>query len=239
MSDLLQRTGELKTQAKNRRDLKRYDRAAALLKQAIHLASDEYETTNVPEWRATLVSELADCWGILGGIERRWALDAASDNAQRHSHLLESVRAYDNGFRYETDPALASSASTYNRLNRLLVRVLLNPRRLTANGEATDPELGETLNVHAGLEAIAHDIEAQGTDSVWAAADLALVDVLLGRQNAASAYAPFEKKQPPDFACQSALDGVVPFADLDLPTAAELKKAVQRLEALLDRLHTG
>src|SRR4051794_18617652 len=87
VSDVLQRIGELKTQAKNRRDLKRYDRAAALVKQAIDLASQEYQTSSVPEWRATLVSELADCWGILGGIERRWALDPGTDAAQRRAHF--------------------------------------------------------------------------------------------------------------------------------------------------------
>ena len=67
MSDLLQRIADLKTQAKNRRDLKRYERAAALMKQAIDLAYQEYESTAVPELRSTLASELVDCWGILGG----------------------------------------------------------------------------------------------------------------------------------------------------------------------------
>jgi hypothetical protein len=240
MSDVLERVNELKTQAKNRRDLKRYDRAASLLKQAIELASTEFEATktNLPDQRATLASELADCWGILGGVERRWALDPSSDVEQRTTRLQRSIRAYDEGYRYEADPLLSSAPKTYNRLNRLVVRLLLNPERLTANGNARDQEPGGMLNVRSELEAIAAQIMEQGIDSVWTAADLALLDVLLGRQDAASAYSNFEKKQPPDFACQSALDVIRPLAAANLATAAELKNAEQRLTALLTRHNT-
>jgi hypothetical protein len=239
MLDILQRVRELKTQAKNRRDLTRYDRAAALLKQAIGLASNEFETTtNLPDRRATLASELADCWGILGGVERRWALDPSSDPAQRTAHLQQSIAAYDKGYRYESDPLLSSAPKTYNRLNRLIVRLLLNPARLTANGNAADQELSGTLNVRSELEAIAAQIMEQGIDSVWTAADWALLYVLLGRQDAASAYANFEKKDPPDFACQSALDVITPLAAANLPTAAELKNAERLLTALLTRHNT-
>ena len=239
MSDLLQRIRELKTPAKNQRDFKRYDRAAALSKQAIDLAFREYETTDVPEWHAALASELSDCFGILGGIERRWALDPRYDATHRSMHLEQSVNAYDQGYRYESDPSVGNTSnSTYNRLNRLLVRLLLDPVRLSVNGNTADPEAGDTLNVRAELEAVAADIEAQGTDSIWAAADLSLLNVLLGRQDAASAYAGFEKKSPPDFACQSALDAIAPLAAIDLPTAGELKSAERRLTALRDRLHT-
>jgi hypothetical protein len=239
MSDLLQRVRELKTQAKNRRDLKRYDRAVTLLKQAISLAHKEYETTSLSDQRATLVSELADCWGIWGGVERRWALDPSSDAAQRTAHLRHSIASYDEGFRYESDPLLDSDKKTYNRLNRLVVRLLLDPERLTANGNAADQELSGTLNVRSELEAIAEQIKKQGTDSVWTAADLALLNVLLGHQDAASAYATFEKKDPQDFACQSALDVVAPLAAINLPTAVELKSAEQRLTALRNRLNTS
>jgi hypothetical protein len=232
MSDLLQRVGELKTQAKNRRDLKRYDRAGVLLKQAIDLACKEYESTSLPDRRAILASELADCWGILGGVERRWALDPSSDEAQRTAHLRQSIAAYDKGYCYESDPLLDSTTKTYNRLNRLVSRLLLNPERLTANGNAADQEPNGTLNVRSELEAIATQIKEQGIDSVWTAADLALLNVLLGRQDAASAYASFEKKQPPDFAYQSALDVVAPLAALNLATAAELKSAEKRLTML-------
>jgi hypothetical protein len=237
MPDLLHTIGELKTQAKNRRDLKRYDRAVALLAQAINLAEREFQTTSIPEWRAALASELADCWGILGGVERRHALDYSVDAVERTEYLQKSANAYDKGHRYEADPSLGATTSTYNQLNRLLVRLLINPNRLTANWDLADQEPGGMLNVRAELEAVARQLEVQGAENVWAAADLALLNVLLGRQDAATAYTAFEKKEPPDFACQSALDGLTPLAALNLPTAVELKSAEQHLTALRDRMH--
>jgi hypothetical protein len=92
--------------------------------------------------------------------------------------------------------------------------------------------------VRSELEATAALIRKHGVDSVWAASDLGLLNVLLGHQDAASAYAPFEKMEPPDFACQSALDVLTPLASLDLPTAPELRNAELRLTKLLHRLAT-
>jgi len=226
MSDVIQRIVELKTQAKNRRDLKRWDRAAALLKQAIGLAEEEYHSTGAREWRATMASELADCWGILGGLERRWALDPASNAKQRLEHLQRSIEAYDKGYEYEKE-SLSSGINTYNMLNRLLVRLLLAPELLATDRGAA----GETMNVRAELEKVAEQISRHATDSVWTAADMALLNILLKRQDAASAYAAFERMEPPDFARQSALDVLIPLAQLDLPIAAELRDAARRLGA--------
>ena len=148
--------------------------------------------------------------------------------------------------------ATSSDPSTYNRLNRLISRLMLAPGRLTANGseanqDPDDPDgtLKTVTNLRAALEETEARIRKQVTDSVWAAADFALLNVLLGQQDAVSAYAPFEKMQPPDFVCQSALDTVAMLAKIDFPTAAEQKPigpeleiAKQRLTALLHRLGT-
>ena len=149
-------------------------------------------------------------------------------------HLWQSISAYDNGYDYESDPMLGNT-STYNRLNRLISRLLLNPERLAANGSATNQRLDDKINLRTELETVRADIEKQESDSVWTAADLALLDVILGHKDAASAYAGFERKNPPDFACQSALDVVAPLATLELPTATELKSAERRLTALRER----
>jgi hypothetical protein len=226
MSDVAQRIVELKTQAKNRRDLKRWDRAAALLMQAIGLAEEEYHSTKAQEWRAKMASELADCWGILGGLERRWALDPASDTAQRLEHLQRSIEAHDKGYEYEKE-SLSSGTSTYNNLNRLLVRLLRDPELLATEMGAA----GGTMNVREELEKVAEQISQHPIDNVWTAADMALLNVLLGRQDAASAYAAFERMAPPDFARQSVLDLLVPLAKLDLPSAAALRDAERRLGA--------
>jgi len=226
MSDVTQRIVDLKTQAKNRRDLKRWDRAAALLKQAIGVAEKEYNSTSAPEWRAMMASELADCWGILGGVERRWALDPASDAGQRLEHLQRSIVAYDKGYEYERESSLGGT-STYNKLNRLLVRLLLEPELLKTDEGAS----AGAMNVRAELKKVGDQISQHANDSVWTAADMALLNVLLGHQDAASAYSVFERMKPPDFARQSALDVLIPLAELDLPTAAGLRDAITRLGA--------
>jgi hypothetical protein len=172
-----------------------------------------------------MASELADCWGILGGLERRWALDPASDPGQLLEHLQRSIEAYDKGYEYEKESS-SSGTSTYNKLNRLLVRVLRAPELLTT-GRAAEG----AMNVRAELEELSEQISQHATDNVWTAADMAMLNVLLGRQDAASAYAAFERMKPPDFARQSALDGLVPLAELDLPTAAGLRDAITRLGA--------
>ena len=79
MEDVLQTIRDLKTKAKNQRDLERYEVAAKILKKiAIPLVKEKLSSTSLADWKAQLASELADCFGILGGIYRRWALDRKS-----------------------------------------------------------------------------------------------------------------------------------------------------------------
>ena len=88
-------------------------------------------STNCPaRWvsvRAELASELADSYGMIGGIERRWGLSL--DGTDRQRHLEHSCGRVRPGFSHEQDldPHVAS---TYNRINRLVGRVLLNPHVL-------------------------------------------------------------------------------------------------------------
>jgi hypothetical protein len=220
MSDITQTIIELKTQAKNRRDLKRWDRAAALIMEAIGLAETEYNSTEAREWRVKMAIELADCWGILGGLERRRALEPASGGAQRQEHLRRSIDAYDKGYEYEKE-ALGSGNSTYNQLNRLLVRLLAC--------DGTVDLRAEFEKLRPKLATVAEQISSRPIDNVWSAADMALLNILLGRQDAATAYAPFERMQPPDFARQSALEMLIPLAKLDLPNAKALRDAERRL----------
>lgn len=239
MTDILQQIRELKTQAKNRRDLGRYDRAVRLLSDAISIAQGELNASNVGEWRAALASELADCYGLLGGVERRWALhpQGSTDPAE---HLRRSLQAYDEGYKFEADPAFGLT-STYNRVNRLLTRILKNPSLLTADGTggADDGSVHVRSELHATAKELERQLTTERRGDFWALADLALIKVLLGEQDAATAYAMFESELRPDFAYQSALSAVMPLAALDLPTALELRRAQERLEKRLRSLQTG
>ena len=129
----------LKASAKSSRDDDDWVGAISDLKEAIQLLNDRAkESSTMPSW---LASELADSYGLIGGIEKRWGLQM--DGEDRRHHLEESVVAYDMGFRYEQglDP---SDANTYNRVNRIVGRVLLDSHVLRKDGGAI-PDIAEDL----------------------------------------------------------------------------------------------
>jgi hypothetical protein len=142
VSDVIERINDLKTEAKNRLDMGRLPRAVSLLQEAVALCTEEFgNASRLPEWRARIADELADCWGNLGGVERRWAFELAGDPPLRLEHLDRSIAAYDEGYHYEQmDPR---RRSTYNRLNRLIVRLLRNPQILARDRDAS-ADAGET-----------------------------------------------------------------------------------------------
>jgi hypothetical protein len=227
---------DLKTKAKNRRDLERYDRAAAFVQEAITLAKKELGT---PEFRAKMASELADCYGLLGGIERRWALVADSPEKHVGEHLRKSVTAYDEAWSYESgDYGISSS---YGMVNRLVSRVLADPNALK-EGYVTDlGEAIEPLAVPVALEEAREKIEAsrRAESDYWAAADLALVQLLLGKGDPAGLYAKFIEKSPPDYAYKSTLDVLRPLSERDSAVKADLQEAVKLLSARLARLQAA
>jgi hypothetical protein len=230
---------ERKTAAKNQRDrgVKGYPRALTMLQEAIAIARAELNESSVPQHRALMAAELSDCFGLIGGVQRRWADETTG--AERSSHLKASIRAYDEGFAYEADPQYGI-VNTYNRVNRLVVRVLLAPEALTAASTvAIDPDI-TPLNLVTELDSAAAAIREQITGprrgDYWALADLALLEVLLGNRPAALAYADFIALSPPDFAYASALAALRPLADLPLPTAPALKEAVALLASRLQGL---
>jgi hypothetical protein len=53
------------------------------------------------------------------------------------------------------------------------------------------------------LQDVATRIKEQSRDDYWSLADLALIELLLGKNAAASAYAAFDAQKPPDFAYKS------------------------------------
>jgi hypothetical protein len=72
----------------------------------------------------------------------------------------------------------------------------------------------------------------------WALADLALVDVLLGRSEPSTAYADFIALSPPNHACVGALTVLRPLVRLPIPSAQSLREAVALLEDQLNRLRS-
>jgi hypothetical protein len=235
----IERIRDLKTSAKNQRDRgsRGYPRALSMLQEAITIAQTELKRSTVVEYRGQLAAELSDCFGLVGGIQRRWAEESSRD--ERAPHLKASIRAYDEGFKIESDPQYGI-VNSYNLVNRLVVRILLMPDALVvADGLLLDPEIAP-LNLTHELEQASTTIRQQlagpRRGDYWAMADLALLEVLLGHSRAAVAYSDFIGTSPPDFAYTSALANLRPLAKLPLPCTGALNEAVDLLDVQLQRL---
>src|SRR5262249_53456962 len=216
-----------------------YPRALSMLKEAIAIARADLDESTVAERRSQLASELSDCYGLVGGVERRWAEEFNGDESV--SHLKASIRGYDDGFKFESKPEYGI-VDSYNRLNRLLVRLLLRPDTLDAvDALVLDPDIPR-VNLRDEFEqtsdVIRRQIAGPRRGNYWALADLALVEVLLGRSQPAAAYGDFIALSPPDFAYISVLAGLRPLAELPIPSAQSLREAVALLEDRLKRLRT-
>jgi hypothetical protein len=234
MTPLIEPILEHKKAAKNLRDrgLPGFARAVGRLQEAIRLAGGMLAQTTVPDLQRQLAKELADCWGIQGGVHRRWATEG--DAAGRSSHLLAACAAYDQGHAFEWDDRY-NIRDSYNLVNRLTCRLLLQPRLLT---DPTVVDLGgglAPLNLPQALASALAGIEQHLARKAnhWAEADLALLRVLLGQADAASAYQPFLALTPPAFALASTLDALRPLAALPTPAADGLGQAITLLQERL------
>lgn len=232
MKPLNEQILDLKTEAKNQRDrgLRGYPRALARLSAAIDLAREGLAGTVVSVAVRQLTKELADCYGMVGGVERRWGLE--SDPTEQSAHLTRSCIAYDHGHRHEWDPA-HGTPGTYNLVNRLTGRLLIRPDLLEVD-EVVDIGSGMTpMNLRQELAGARTLIDEQlaSKGNFWAEADLALLNVLTGRAEAAAAYATFLSLSPPGYAFGSALDGLRPLVTKQVATAPALDAAIELLVA--------
>jgi hypothetical protein len=107
------------------------------------------------ESACTLLEQISLTYGTLGGTYRD------------EKKLEEAIKCYDKGNEYEQERRVdCKRADSYNLLQRLVVRLLLNPKCLE------DPDFVVTLN--AARSVIDDQVEKGRVDS-WALADQALV----------------------------------------------------------------
>jgi tetratricopeptide (TPR) repeat protein len=187
VSTVLDRVKALKESAKFGRDFDDYQSAIDDLKEALKLLHDEYD-----EWRAQrqpeaeesddeeyankLLSHLADCYGMLGGIYRRQGLQATSE-AERRSNLEMSKQMYATGLEYERE-------DSYNLVNTIIVPILIDPNAYAGQGEA----------IKNALQKVAAQVRDKRKDLWWAWADLGLLCLLDGNlDEAINAYAQLKR----------------------------------------------
>lgn len=163
--------------------------------------------------------ELAELWGMLGGTRRE------------QGNLAEAVAAYDTGAGYE------SNAHTYNEVNRLVTRVLAEPRSLTdrsASGEGIP-----AMDVARALAAVQTRLRRTGddgagddapVDDLWSLGDLALTSALLGDAGTVDdAVQRWLAVDAPPAVVSRYRDTVAALADLDTPRKALLERMRDRL----------
>jgi hypothetical protein len=200
-SDDYDRVRGLKASAKESRQARDWAAAVALLADALDILRSGLTASGITRTRTELTAELADTYGMMGGVERRWGLDSGGE--QRRRHLRASVEAYDQGFSYEESLPMPD-ASTYNRLNRLIGRALLEPSAL---------DDGEFLGSLREVERIVEDrLDGYQSDDLWSYCDLATVQLLRGAPGAARTLDQLTGLRPPSFVYQSLLETLSPLA---------------------------
>ena len=165
--------------------------------------------------------ELADLHGILGGTRKD------------QGDLVSAAAEYDEGFRIESHYGIASS---YNALNRLILRIMLVPGSLTDPDRLRKEERLEFVNVRNELlqlqAQLERQIEEERASDFWAAGDLLVSAALNGDiEMATVAVQRFVACSPPKFAYSSYHKTIASLAQLDTPSRDYLEKVDALLAA--------
>jgi|GEM_PF-2255762 len=190
----------------------RYQAAIDLFTEAIELAGGQPD-------------ELADCCGQIGGIYRRWAF-TLKDEAEQKKLLQLSYQSYDKGYAFERE---GSKASSYNLLNRLVVRIFYEPQWLrSASGPSPEKTFLQT-ELEKAYGAILEQVR-QGRDDIWGWADLGLVMLLLNPVAPIASFDTFLKRFRTNQDYQSLIDTLRPLADLPIDAQGNIQAVIQFLE---------
>src|SRR5439155_26411367 len=135
------------------RNIELYEEALHKLDEAIAALAALREATEDPEVRRTAEAELADCYGMKGGVYRRW-----------DRKLADALKMYEAGLEYEQRLGLDS----YNFSNVLATRLLLDGAALV--------ELQPM--VRQGIELVERQIACHRARQWWAHADLGMFYLL-------------------------------------------------------------
>lgn len=232
---MLNKIRNLRTRANRRSDSGEYVKADKYITDAIEIAQQELAATKTPDWKSKYILQLVECYGKKGGLQRRIGLSV--NNEARYKHLIESVKAYDNGYALEVDESNVIENS-YNSLNRLISRLLLEPKLLTENieidGIQTIPLCEE---LEKSREELAQQMQIDRRDDIWAWADYALISMLLERQDASTYYDKIFDANPESFVYHSMLSTLEPLSECNLPMANQFKEIVAQIKMILQTLN--
>jgi hypothetical protein len=185
--------------------IEKLETAQKLLDQAINQLLPVHKVAD-ETYKETLSRELADCYGMKGGIYRRWSM---VDEEDAKDLLQKSAEMYNEGRKYEIN-------DSYNLFNSIVIVILLDPENI----EAQYPRINECIEV------IQRQVRGPRIDQWWAWADLGLCNLLLEKEGEAHhAYERFTRlgPRPQDY-------------DSTLSVLKNLKTALQEVYNPLSRL---
>jgi hypothetical protein len=209
-----------KASAKSSRDDGDWKGAQEFVDEALGALREFAASPASPRW---LDVQFADVYGLLGGVEKRWGLSL--DGQQRKGHLVASVEAYDRGFEYEKN-LQHRDANTYNRVNRLVGRVLVDPHVL-GGGTASSAEVASDLR--RAEEVVTAQIQSARGRDPWAYCDLGTIQLLRGEPEALATFARLTRMRPPVYVYESTLATLQPLGMVATAVRAELEFAVELL----------
>ena len=203
---------------------------AALTRRESHGDSAHRASAPVDTEENRMAAELADLYGISGGVRRK------------QGDLIRSIAAYDQGFRYESHPRYGI-VNTYNALNRLVTRILMYPGSLSDPDALRNVHELEFVDVPRALNELQtelkKEVDGARSNDVWAAGDLAFTCALNGDdQGARAALQQFESCSPPPpaNAYNAYIVWIDAVAQLDTPRKEALNKVKMLFE---DRMKTA
>jgi hypothetical protein len=163
---------------------------------------------------------LADWWGIRGGILRE------------HKEIEKSIDAYDTGYELEANPTFEIN-STYNTVNRLVLRLLTKPELLKPDAPPlpsnSGPKVISQLLAEASI-AIYKKWKLMN-DPVWALADMVLIKTLLEHPDVAEWETILKETAKEQFPFDSLAALVGTLAKCGLPATPALNQLAARLNA--------
>jgi tetratricopeptide (TPR) repeat protein len=226
----------LKDLARSQSDQRQYETAAKTLRDAISILEATRTRRESQRDRASLASspvdaeetritvELADLYGMLGGASRK------------QGKLIQAITAFDQGFRYESNPRYGI-VNTYNALNRLVTRIMMNP------GSLSDPDILRNVNELEFVDVprtlndlrtkLKQDVNGVRSNDFWAAGDLAFTCALTGDDDGAfDALQQFVSCSPPPPA--SAYSAYIHWIDAVSQLDTSRKESLKKIRSLFE-----
>ncbi|MFY9570397.1 MAG: hypothetical protein WAV20_03210, partial [Blastocatellia bacterium] len=180
---------------------KEFEKAHRALAEALdHLRSlgvpDLEVAKPAREGEIAIAGQIADCHGMIGGIYRT------------EGKFSEAIQEYDKGYMYESSRRF-NILNSYNRVNRLVLRILDKPKLLFNPMPVGDVHPQEGKSMRQLLRDCAVEIDRQlregRADKAWALADLALVRLLGGLEGVETALDALDESAKDYFPYESML----------------------------------